>query len=632
MAVKIKLALFALIVALNAFSALEASNDPGLLTRNLAEQGTIQGVINNDAGQRLVNAIAVFYSPNGEIIDSVISDSNGLFDISLPTGGYRVSAWADGYIKEYYPNSYFYSGSTVIKLFSKQNIQISISLKEGGLINGHIATHNPRANNCIVSAIKLDNPYINWQCDKQVNISENGEYRLGGLLAGHYRVFIRAQGYQIQYYPMVQDYNEAAIISISDLQTVNNIDFDLIPPAYGQISGRVMDTGSNRPLNDISIFASQWSPDLNDPGICVALTDDNGFYQFETVAGDYVISAMFGGVQLTDGPFRIYYDGRFSKDLADIVALQSGQVIDNINLNIDYNRNYNLQISGALFDEDDGAPITGARMVALDYFTGRALSSGATENSGDFLIRNIPDGTYLIQITGSNLIPVFWPGVWGWQQAEKIRVSGASADLYNGGAITQDYGTPGLSISGKVECPDSNLANVRIYAINVGNDMIAFGKTDNFGNYTLSSGLTEGAYNIYADLYGFDGTYYPGIVAIDLIDNPQVENINFMLIPTFLGIDENPNLPQRDELLTNYPNPFNGGTKIMFESKNDGQVNFEVYDIAGRLCRILSSSVKPGINEIYWDGRDHRGNIVASGIYFYRVAGTNSVRKMSLIK
>jgi hypothetical protein len=632
MAVKIKLALLALVLVLNAFSTVEANSDNGLLARNLAEQGSIQGVINDDAGQRLANAIVLFYSPNGEIIDSVITDTNGLFTISLPIGGYRVSAWADGFIKEYYPNSYFYNSSTIIKLFSKQNIQISFSLKRGGFITGHISTHNLHANKCIFSAIKLDNPYLNWQCDQQVTICENGEYRLGGLLAGHYRVFVRAQGYQIQYYPMVQDYNEAAIISITDLQTVDGIDFDLIPPAYGQISGRIMDTGINRPLNGVSIFASQWSPDLNDPGICVALTDENGYYQFETVAGDYIISAAFGNLQLTDGPFRIYYDGRFSGDLADVVVLRSGQVIDNINLNIDFRKNYNLQISGSLFDEDDGAPIAGAKMIALEYFTGKALSSGVTENSGDFQIRNVPDGTYLIQITGPNLIPAFWPGVWGWQQAEKVKVSGASADLYNGGAITQDYGTPGLSISGKVECPDSNLANVRIYAVNVGNDMIAFGKTDNFGNYTLSSGLTEGAYNLYADLYGFDGTYYPGVVAIDLIDNPRVENINFMLIPTLLGIDETPNLPQRDRLLANYPNPFNGGTKILFESKNAGQVNFEVYDITGRLCRILSSSVMPGINEIFWDGRDHKGDMVASGIYFYRVAGTNSVRKMSLIK
>jgi len=291
-----------------------------------------------------------------------------------------------------------------------------------------------------------------------------------------------------------------------------------------------------------------------------------------------------------------------------------------------------LYISGSLFNERDGAPISGARMTALDYITGKQLASAVTTNTGDFQIDNVSDGTYLLQYSGIGLIPAFWPGVWGWQQAEIVMVNGGSAELYNGGAITQDYGTPGLSISGRVVCPDSVLADVRIYAVNRGNDMVAFGRTDYTGSYSLSSGITEGVYTVFADLYGFDGTYYPGIVAVDLLENPHVEDVNIMLIPSVLGLGVEPVLPQEDRLLANYPNPFNGGTNILFESRSEGLQKFEIYDVAGRLCRTLVTRVKPGIIEIYWDGTDGSRNKVASGIYFYRVAGTIQARKMSLIK
>jgi hypothetical protein len=627
-----KIALAAVVVALSAISFSYGDSTPELAFYDLSAQGTIQGFITDEAGQSLPNAIIVFISEGEGLTDSVISGISGQFSMELPAGSYRISAWVEGFVKEYYPNAYFYDNSNPVILFSKQILQVLIGLKRGALISGAINTNCNNANKLIVSAIKIDNPYINWQCERQVVINGSGQYQLSGLLAGHYKVYIRGNGYQTQYYPMVQFYNEAAVILVSDGQLIEGIDFDLIQPALSLVRGRVTDSGTGRPLNGISIYASQWSPGNNDPGSCMAITDINGDYEFEAVTGEYVVSAAFNTAQLTNDGFRIYYDGRFSPDLADIVTVRSGQVCNDINININLLKNYNLEITGSLYNQRDGAPIVGAKLIAIDYLTGRALSSGSTRDAGDFLIGNLSDGSYLIQMNGANLIPAFWPGVWGWQQAEQIRLSGASVDLYNGGAITQDYGTPGLSISGRIESPESPLAGVRVYAINVGNDMVAFGKTDNFGSYSLASGLTEGAYNVFADLIGFEGAYYPGIVALDLLESPHVDNINIMLMPAVVGINSNVILPQKDHLFANYPNPFNGGTTILFESKSSGQMDLDIYDIAGRLCRRISTLVNPGMNGIYWNGRDDSGAPVASGVYFYRVAGANLVKKMSLIK
>jgi len=42
----------------------------------------------------------------------------------------------------------------------------------------------------------------------------------------------------------------------------------------------------------------------------------------------------------------------------------------------------------------------------------------------------------------------------------------------------------------------------------------------------------------------------------------------------------------------------------------------------------------PGERSVTWDGRDERGQIVASGMYFYRltIVGFTQTRKMVLLK
>jgi hypothetical protein len=74
----------------------------------------------------------------------------------------------------------------------------------------------------------------------------------------------------------------------------------------------------------------------------------------------------------------------------------------------------------------------------------------------------------------------------------------------------------------------------------------------------------------------------------------------------------------------NIPNPFAQSTKFYFKMSGDatlvgGQPSkfaIRIYDQAGRAVRILKN-VEPGVTE--WNGRDDRGNLLANGLYFYRV-------------
>lgn len=91
----------------------------------------------------------------------------------------------------------------------------------------------------------------------------------------------------------------------------------------------------------------------------------------------------------------------------------------------------------------------------------------------------------------------------------------------------------------------------------------------------------------------------------------------------------------RPTLRQNYPNPFNPGTTIAFTVPQRTFATVRVYDVGGHyVATLLSRSVPAGASEVQWDGRDDRGSVVASGIYFYRLrAGQELItKKMVLLR
>jgi hypothetical protein len=94
-----------------------------------------------------------------------------------------------------------------------------------------------------------------------------------------------------------------------------------------------------------------------------------------------------------------------------------------------------------------------------------------------------------------------------------------------------------------------------------------------------------------------------------------------------------PSLSNR--LSQNYPNPFNPQTTISFSLKQRGLVSLKVYDVSGALVRALVENVRPaGSSSVTWDGRDMKGALVGSGVYFYRLVapGFTQTKKMVLLK
>ena len=81
-----------------------------------------------------------------------------------------------------------------------------------------------------------------------------------------------------------------------------------------------------------------------------------------------------------------------------------------------------------------------------------------------------------------------------------------------------------------------------------------------------------------------------------------------------------------------YPNPFNSQTIITLSDVEGGGNNIKIYDINGRLVRILDlNGVKGGDKSAIWDATDALGNRVSSGIYFARARGSGSKATIKLL-
>jgi hypothetical protein len=85
----------------------------------------------------------------------------------------------------------------------------------------------------------------------------------------------------------------------------------------------------------------------------------------------------------------------------------------------------------------------------------------------------------------------------------------------------------------------------------------------------------------------------------------------------------------------NVPNPFNPVTTISYYIPERTHVTLDIFSVGGQLIVTLVDKVqKSGNHVVQWNGCEENGNIVASGVYFYRLrAGKQSVsRKMVLLR
>lgn len=179
------------------------------------------------------------------------------------------------------------------------------------------------------------------------------------------------------------------------------------------------------------------------------------------------------------------------------------------------------------------------------------------------------------------------------------------------------------------------------------------GSTDRWNEYKRLRGIdNEAVFNAYAEhayrpaeifaedfrvLFGGAAARYDG-----RIENPDLSSPGLVagLEEFYEALTVAVPLDRAIARVDNYPNPFNPATEVKitftdaYEMSGE-RITVRIYDVAGSFVRELFSGISAGRDlRLEWDGKDSRGETVASAAYFCMVRrGAETVtRKLLLIK
>ncbi|MDZ7361139.1 MAG: T9SS type A sorting domain-containing protein [candidate division KSB1 bacterium] len=118
-------------------------------------------------------------------------------------------------------------------------------------------------------------------------------------------------------------------------------------------------------------------------------------------------------------------------------------------------------------------------------------------------------------------------------------------------------------------------------------------------------------------------TYYISVTAVDKSGNESVAS-EFIAVRVLTDQEKNGGLPPQHFLLQSHPNPFHLSpsrtTTISFALSEPSRVKLEIFNLLGqRMITLVDRNLPSGEQKFSWNGRDHRGTAVPTGVYLYRL-------------
>ncbi len=145
-----------------------------------------------------------------------------------------------------------------------------------------------------------------------------------------------------------------------------------------------------------------------------------------------------------------------------------------------------------------------------------------------------------------------------------------------------------------------------------------------FGRYHAF--LPNGSYDVVFEADGFESQTIPNVF-VNSVFGAQVD---VAMNPLFSGAAGN---PRAGDGLTVFANSITG--ILHYEITKASRVNVELYDLRGALTSTLVQEFQSaGQYEIAWPRTNGQGQVMASGMYFYRITAGDAVRsgKVVLVK
>ncbi|MDP6261866.1 MAG: C25 family cysteine peptidase [Candidatus Marinimicrobia bacterium] len=376
-------------------------------------------------------------------------------------------------------------------------------------------------------------------------------------------------------------------------------------------------------INETTITVSNY-PGWNIVGLPVDANDANYLSIFPNAINNTLYSYDGSYTQEENLALGTGYWLRFSEEGENQIV---GLPINSLSIAIQ--EGWNL-ISGITSTVEAGGIIDPSGLIVpgtmYSYNENGYANVSSLEPGTGYWIRSFGDGTITLQSSRTSKVndPVGLTS--DLETMNKIRFNGA--ELYFGATITENeqlsYSLPPKPPSGAFDarfsgdwkyCSDEGMIEV----MNNGQPLVVEYEVKD-GEYwqlvPVIAGKTEWS------------------EAISLSGQIQL-NLGSNVDQWVLRKSTSPQTPTVFALHSNYPNPFNPATRIMYDVPQETHIRLTVNDLLGReVITLVNQIEQPGFKTIMWNGRDHSGRPLSSGIYISRLETKTSSfsKKMLLLK
>lgn len=343
--------------------------------------------------------------------------ADGRYEIGgLAAGTYRVRFidWAGNYVEEVYDNAADLDSGTNLVVNEGATVSgIDASLAAAAKISGTVTGADGMTGlpSIYVVAYSWDGEYSFWRWQGSTSTDENGNYEIGGLAAGTYRVEFAdywAGNYVGEIYDNAADLDSGTDIVLEAAASAVGINAALEMNA--EISGTVIVADGGAPVENAVV---------NVGGAPVAWTDEQGKYSFRIAAGSYAVYAQ--GAR-DSGLVGQWYSGvdwnpHAPVDVpptnASFIAAASGAAVSNV----DFALQSGARIRGLVADSN-GVAIASALIETVNLADG-TIATGVSDDSGAYSVERLFPGSYRIRCGAVGYLGQWW----------ELAASASEADL-----------------------------------------------------------------------------------------------------------------------------------------------------------------------------------------------------------
>ncbi len=382
----------------------------------------IRGTVTSEGGEFLDDIKMKFYGSDWtyyELSTTATKPTGEYLSGALRSGNYFVKAvpiYPQPYVDEFYDNAIEDEDATPVAVnLDGETLGIDFILEPGGYLRGTVRdedTGNP------VFDVDMDLYTGNWDwMDYSDHTNSSGEFLVGALPFGNY--YLRcdpssSQGYIPEFFLDAFWPTNAMLIELNTANDVENLDFDLADG--GKITGRITDSDTNTPLDDIPliVYTTGWE---RLPVRRVDTRSDGTYTAHGMPTGSYFIHAA---PEPGNGYFQEFYFESETQAGAIPVSVETGNTSTGIN--------FTLKSEPVPTPTPGGGPEVTLEIPSTMFHPGDLFYLNARINSPDDALGKLPLFVVL-DVYGEMF---FWPSWQAYSPPENPDIDFSLLDIPQG--------------------------------------------------------------------------------------------------------------------------------------------------------------------------------------------------------